>query len=71
MGTCAFMDIYDPNKVFSSIDHMGRYAFSNQPAILQWNLAQLAQALLPLMADDTKAALPLAQAIIDTFPTKF
>jgi uncharacterized protein YdiU (UPF0061 family) len=70
-GPCAFMDIYDPNKVFSSIDHMGRYAFSNQPAILQWNLAQLAQALLPLMADDTKAALPLAQAIIDTFPTKF
>lgn len=70
-GPCAFMDIYDPNKVFSSIDHMGRYAFSNQPAILQWNLAQFAQALLPLMAKDAKAALPLAQAIIDTFPAKF
>ena len=70
-GPCAFMDIYDPNKVFSSIDHMGRYAFSNQPAILQWNLAQLAQALLPLMAEDAKTALPLAQAIIDTFPAKF
>ena len=42
-GPCAFMDTYHPQKVFSSIDHMGRYAFANQPSIIQWNLAQLAQ----------------------------
>ena len=64
-GPCAFMDIYHPEKVFSSIDQMGRYAFGNQPSIMQWNLAQLAQCLLPLFATDTDAALSLAQAEID------
>src|SRR6185312_3738613 len=48
-GPCAFMDTYDPNTVFSSVDHRGRYAFRNQPVIAQWNLARLAEALLPLI----------------------
>ena len=47
-GPCAFMDAYDPATVFSSIDHGGRYAYGNQPAIAQWNLARLAETLLPL-----------------------
>ena len=47
-GPCAFMDAYDPATVFSSIDHGGRYAYGNQPPIAQWNLARLAEALLPL-----------------------
>ncbi|MEM8979369.1 MAG: YdiU family protein [Pseudomonadota bacterium] len=50
-GPCAFMDAFHPMKVFSSIDHMGRYAFSNQPNMAAWNMAQLATALLPLMPD--------------------
>ena len=48
-GPCAFMDGYNPNQVFSSIDHMGRYAYANQPQIAVWNMAQFATALLPLM----------------------
>jgi len=48
-GPCAFMEAYDPNKVFSSIDHHGRYAYSNQPHAMHWNLARLAEALLPLL----------------------
>jgi uncharacterized protein YdiU (UPF0061 family) len=48
-GPCAFMDAYHPDKVFSSIDHNGRYAFSNQPGIIKWNLARLAE--LPVAAD--------------------
>ncbi len=51
-GPCAFMDAYDPATVFSSIDHGGRYAYGNQPAIAQWNLARFAETLLPLLADD-------------------
>ena len=47
-GPCAFMDAYDPATVFSSIDHGGRYAYGNQPPIAQWNLARLAEAMLPL-----------------------
>lgn len=70
-GPCAFMDIYHPQKVFSSIDQMGRYAFANQPSIMQWNLAQLAQCLLPLFATDTEAALSTAQAEIDAYPQQF
>ena len=70
-GPCAFMDTYHPQKVYSSIDHMGRYAFGNQPSILQWNLAQLAQCLLPIMDDDIEKARALAQAAIDDFPKAF
>ena len=51
-GPCAFMDAFDPATVFSSIDHGGRYAYGNQPPIAQWNLARLAETLLPLIDDD-------------------
>ena len=54
-GPCAFMDAVDPRTVFSSIDETGRYAFGNQPAIAQWNLARFAEALLPLFPDDAVA----------------
>jgi len=50
-GPCAFMDAYEADRVFSSIDRMGRYAFSNQPDLVMWNMAQLATALVPLMPD--------------------
>ena len=54
-GPCAFMDGYDPQKVFSSIDQFGRYAYANQPQIALWNLAQLGSCLLPLMGDEARA----------------
>ena len=60
-GPCAFMDAYDPAKVFSSIDHLGRYAYGNQPNIAQWNLARLAETLLPLLAGDEAKALAAAE----------
>src|SRR4051794_29511889 len=55
-GPCAFMDAFDPATVFSSIDHGGRYAYGNQPHVAPWNLARLAEALLPLLAEDKDAA---------------
>ena len=55
-GPCAFMDAFDPATVFSSIDHGGRYAYGNQPPIAQWNLARLAETLLPLVDADPDAA---------------
>ena len=55
-GPCAFMEAYDPDAVFSSIDHRGRYAFGNQPDIAYWNLARLAEALLPLLSGDPEQA---------------
>jgi serine/tyrosine/threonine adenylyltransferase len=70
-GPCAFMDSFDPMTKFSSIDEYGRYAFANQPAIAQWNLARLAEALLPLLADDTEQAIADANAIIQTFEPAF
>ena len=70
-GPCAFMDHYDSAAVFSSIDHGGRYAYRNQPAIAHWNLARLAQTLLPLLSADEKVATELAQAILDQFPEMF
>ncbi len=70
-GPCAFMDDFDPQKVFSSIDHGGRYAYRNQPGIAHWNLACLAQALLPLLHADQERAVELAQAAIDEFPLLF
>jgi uncharacterized protein YdiU (UPF0061 family) len=51
-GPCAFMEAYEPGKVYSSIDHQGRYAYGNQPQALHWNLARLAEALLPLLAQE-------------------
>ncbi|MFU8820899.1 MAG: protein adenylyltransferase SelO family protein, partial [Gammaproteobacteria bacterium] len=63
-GPCAFMDAYDPATVFSSIDRRGRYAYANQPGIAQWNLARLAETLLPLVdADPARAVERLTPAV--------
>ncbi|MEO6080970.1 MAG: protein adenylyltransferase SelO [Steroidobacteraceae bacterium] len=70
-GPCAFMDHYDPQTVFSSIDHRGRYAYSNQPVIAQWNLARFAETLLPLIDADQAVAIQGATAIISRFPAEF
>jgi len=67
-GPCAFMDDYHPEKVFSSIDHQGRYAFNNQSPIAQWNLARLAETLLPLIDANTENALTLAREALERFP---
>ena len=66
-GPCAFMDAYDPATVYSSIDSFGRYAYGNQPRIAQWNLARLAETLLPLLAEDQQAAVEMANAAISDF----
>tara|TARA_Y100000588_G_scaffold357954_1_gene415658 strand:+ start:129 stop:1583 length:1455 start_codon:yes stop_codon:yes gene_type:complete len=66
-GPCAFMDAFDPDTVFSSIDHRGRYAFANQPSITQWNLARFAETLLPILDDDIKHASELAEQILRSF----
>lgn len=66
-GPCAFMDAYDPATVFSSIDIHGRYAYGNQPYIAGWNLARLAEALLPLLHDNEEQAVKLAQDAISSF----
>ncbi|MBV9046616.1 MAG: YdiU family protein [Alphaproteobacteria bacterium] len=70
-GPCAFMDAYDPNAVFSSIDQGGRYAFGNQPRIAHWNLVRLAQALMPLFDPNEEVALAYAQESINTYPALF
>jgi uncharacterized protein YdiU (UPF0061 family) len=70
-GPCAFLDEYDPNKTFSSIDHDGRYAFANQPRIALWNLARFGEALLPLLADDEDMAARLATERLQRFSTLF
>ena len=70
-GPCAFMDTFDPATVFSSIDHGGRYAYGNQPPIAQWNLARLAEALLPLLADEPDAAVEAATELLRTFPERY
>ncbi len=70
-GPCAFMDVYDPATVFSSIDHGGRYAFGNQPAITTWNLARLAEAMLALFDDDDDRAVELATEALQRFPERF
>ncbi|GAA0491906.1 protein adenylyltransferase SelO [Microbacterium aurantiacum] len=66
-GPCAFLDAFDPGAVFSSIDRQGRYAYGNQPGVGEWNLARLAEALLPLLADDTDAAISVAQDALDAY----
>ena len=75
-GPCAFVEAYDPDAVFSSIDRGGRYRFSNQPLIARWNLARLAEALLPLMsAEDTgpeaERAAAEAVEVIEAFPSLY
>ena len=70
-GPCAFLDAYDPTTVYSSIDHSGRYAFGNQPVVAQWNLARLAETLLPLIDPDQDRAVELAVASLDAFPPRY
>ncbi|WP_293813720.1 protein adenylyltransferase SelO [uncultured Aquitalea sp.] len=71
-GPCAFMEAHHPSTVFSSIDEQGRYAYGNQPAIAQWNLARLAETLLPLIQpDDPAAAVPAASDVIDAFAEQY
>ncbi|WP_066391197.1 protein adenylyltransferase SelO [Neobacillus mesonae] len=66
-GPCAFMDTYDPATVFSSIDVQGRYAYGNQPYIGGWNLARFAEAILPLLDEDEKQAVKLAEDAISEY----
>ena len=70
-GPCAFMDIYDPKTVFSSIDKLGRYAYCNQPIITKWNLSRFAECLIPLINGDQDKAIKLATEVIDTFEKKY
>ncbi len=70
-GPCAFMDAYHPGTVFSSIDQMGRYAFGNQPQIALWNLARLAECLVPLLAPQQDQAIAAAQAVLGRFSSRF
>jgi uncharacterized protein YdiU (UPF0061 family) len=70
-GPCAFMDAYDPATVFSSIDHGGRYAYGNQPRIALWNLARLAETLLPLLHAETDAAATAATEVLESFPDRY
>jgi len=66
-GPCAFMDAYNPAQVFSSIDQNGRYAYANQPPIAQWNLARLAEALLPVMGENMEESAAEAEALLLSF----
>jgi serine/tyrosine/threonine adenylyltransferase len=70
-GPCAFMDTYHPQTVFSAIDRGARYAFGNQPRIAHWNLARLAETLLPMLDADANIAMTLATDAIDRFPLLF
>lgn len=70
-GPCAFMDSFDPEAVFSSIDRQGRYAYANQPQIAHWNLVRLAEALLELIDPDQETAIALAKAALQRFPELF
>jgi uncharacterized protein YdiU (UPF0061 family) len=70
-GPCAFMEAYNPAAVFSSIDHQGRYAYINQPGIARWNLARLAESLVPFLSDDPARAVSMAAEVIDAFPTQY
>ena len=70
-GPCAFMDVYDPKTVFSSIDHGGRYAYGNQARICHWNLARFGETLLPLLADDNDKAVAIANESLNTFQDRY
>src|ERR671917_81107 len=70
-GPCAFLDAYDPAAVFSSIDHLGRYAYGNQPRVAQWNLARLAETLLPLIDEDGDAAVDAATGVLRSFDERY
>ena len=66
-GPCAFMDSFDPSTVFSSIDHQRRYAYANQPVMAHWNLARLAESLLPLIHENRETAIELAEDSLKAF----
>lgn len=70
-GPCAFMDHFKADRVFSSIDQMGRYAYANQPAVTHWNLVQFAQAILPLLGKKENEQIKNAQEAIDQFPALY
>ena len=70
-GPCAFMEAYNPDTVFSSIDHWGRYAYDNQPTIAGWNLARFAEALLPLLADTVDEGITLAENAFEVFRSEY
>ncbi len=70
-GPCAFMEAYDPDTVFSSIDQWGRYAYDNQPVVAGWNLARFAEALLPLLADTVDEGVALAEKAFDVFRVQY
>ena len=70
-GPCAFLDAYDPETVYSSIDHGGRYAYGQQPRVLEWNLARLAEAMLPLIDEDEERAVELVVAVLQTFRPRY
>ena len=70
-GPCAFMETFDPATVFSSIDHGGRYAYGNQPLVAQWNLARLAETLLPLIDEDADRAIAAATGVLESFGPRY
>lgn len=70
-GPCAFMDAYDHDRVFSSIDRDGRYAYNNQPGIGLWNLTRLAESLAPLLAGNTEQAVEIAQALLHSYRPQY
>jgi uncharacterized protein YdiU (UPF0061 family) len=73
-GPCAFMEAYDPAKVYSSIDHAGRYAYGNQPSIALWNLARLAESLLPVLVDESgneATAVAVANEVLSAFEPQY
>ena len=70
-GPCAFLDAFDPATVFSSIDEGGRYAYGNQPVVAEWDLARLAEAMLPLFTDDEQQAVALAVEALEQFRGRY
>ena len=70
-GPCAFMDVYDPETVFSSIDLNGRYAYFNQPYIARWNLERFAECLIPLIDENKNEAIKIAIEVIESFSKKY
>jgi protein adenylyltransferase len=70
-GPCAFMEAYDPDTVFSSIDLWGRYAYGNQPVVAGWNLARFAEALLPLLSDDVEEAVAWVEESFGVFQERY
>ena len=70
-GPCAFMDHFRPDRVYSSVDRHGRYAWNQQPRMAHWNLARLAECLLPLLDEDDNAAVDAAEAVLGEYPDRF